>query len=98
MLARAEGGWVMEQVHRQTEGASNLSSVIERISGTSIIEIEQLITELQALRDYLLKEGQRLQREVTEYARLNQGAMESTRVINETLRRKAGPDRTSRTQ
>jgi len=124
MLARAEGGRVMEQgrrqglasqVNRDTSGlihsaetelrklgpdtGSNLSSLINRVSQASVSEIEMLIAELQSLRDYLLSEGQRVQREITEYARLNQGAMDSTRIITETLLKwKAGPDRGSRTQ
>jgi hypothetical protein len=64
-----------------------------------VTEIDRLIGELQSLRDYLLNEGQRIQRELTEYTRLNQGAMESTRVINETLMKmKTGPDRAFRIQ
>ncbi len=108
MLDRAERGRVMEQVRRQglasrangdgsgfsaeielrkqgPEIGSNLSSLIQRV--------------LQGLRDYLLSEGQRVQREITEYGRLNQATMDSTRVITESLLKwKAGPDRGSRTQ
>jgi hypothetical protein len=81
------------------EIGSNLSSLINRVSKASVSEIEKLIAELQSLRDYLLNEGQRIQREISGYTRLNQGAMESTRVITETLRKwKAGPDRGSRMQ
>ncbi len=80
------------------DSASNLSSLIQRVSQASVSEIEMLIAELQGLRDFLLNEGQRVQREITEYARLSQAAMESTRVITETLLKwKAGP-RDSRTQ
>jgi hypothetical protein len=82
-----------------SERASSLSAVIQRMSGTSLVEIEKLITELQSLRDHLLNEGQRIQREISGYARLNQGAVESTRVITETLLKwKAGLDRRSQTQ
>ena len=78
---------------------SNLSSLIQRVSAASIVEIEMLITELQSLRNYLQNEGERLQRDITAYARLNQGAMESTKVITETLLRwKAAPDRSSHMQ
>ena len=66
-------------------GVNNLNSLIQRVSGTSVLEIEKLIAELQTLRDYLQNEGQRVQREITEYARLNQAAIDSTRVITERL-------------
>lgn len=45
-------------------GPNDLSSVILGISGTSIREIDKLISELQSLRNYLVKEGQRLQQEI----------------------------------
>jgi hypothetical protein len=78
----------------QPEGPNQISSLIQRVSGASVTEIDRLIGELQSLRNYLLNEGQRIQREITDYTRLNQGAMESTRVINETLMKmKTGPDR-----
>src|SRR5213080_2227592 len=76
------------EIELRKQGAeigSNLSSLINRVSKASISEIEILITELQGLRDFLLNEGQRVQREITEYARLNQAAIDSTRVITESL-------------
>ena len=66
-------------------GVNNLNSLIQRVSGTSVLEIEKLIAELQTLRDYLQNEGQRVQREITEYAHLSQSAMQSTKIIAESL-------------
>jgi hypothetical protein len=81
----------------RTDGASHLSSFIQRISGASLAEIDRTIAELQALRDYLENEGQRVQRQITEYAHMSQAAVESTRIITESLRNwKAGPDHGSR--
>jgi hypothetical protein len=81
----------------RTEGASNLSSAIQRISGASLAEIDRTIAELQALRDYLENEGQRVQRQISEYAHMSQAAVESTRIITESLRNwKAGPNHDSR--
>jgi len=59
--------------------------LIRRVSGASVSEIEKLIAELQSLRDHLLEEGQRIQREITGYARLNQGAVDAARVHNRKL-------------
>jgi hypothetical protein len=79
------------------EGGSSLSSLIQRISGTSVSEIEKLIAELNTLRDYLLNEGQRVQREITEYAHMSRAAIESTKVIAESLVKwKTGSNRGSR--
>jgi hypothetical protein len=60
---------------------SNVNSLIQRVAGTSLTEIENLISELEALRDLLHNEGQRVQREIAGYAQLSQAAMKSTRMI-----------------
>ena len=63
--------------------ANNINALIQRVSGTSTKEIDMLIDELENLRDFLLSEGERVQREISGYASLSQAAMQSTRVIAE---------------
>jgi hypothetical protein len=60
---------------------SSVNSLIQRVAGTSLAEIENLISELESLRDLLHAEGQRVQREISGYAHLSQAAMKSTRMI-----------------
>jgi hypothetical protein len=60
---------------------NNVNSLIQRVAGTSLTEIENLISELESLRDLLHAEGQRVQREISGYAQLSQAAMKSTRMI-----------------
>lgn len=60
---------------------SSVNSLIQRVAGTSLAEIENLISELESLRDLLHAEGQRVQREISGYAQLSQAAMKSTRMI-----------------
>lgn len=60
---------------------TSVNSLIQRVAGTSLAEIENLITELEHLRDLLHAEGQRVQREISGYAQLSQAAMKSTRMI-----------------
>lgn len=60
---------------------NNVNSLIQRVAGTSLAEIENLISELEALRELLHAEGQRVQREISGYAQLSQAAMKSTRMI-----------------
>lgn len=65
-----------------TEATVNsVNSLIQRVAGTSLSEIENLVTELEGLRDLLHNEGQRVQREIAGYAQLSQAAMKSTRLI-----------------
>jgi hypothetical protein len=60
---------------------NNLNSLIQRVAGTSLAEIENLVSELESLRDLLHAEGQRVQREISGYAQLSQAAMKSSRMI-----------------
>ena len=65
--------------------ANNLNSVLQRVSSTSVQEIDKLITELQMLRDKLQSEAARVEREIVEYATLSQAALQSTKIIAESL-------------
>ena len=65
--------------------ANNISSLLQRVSGSSVQEIDSLIGELQSLRDRLQNEGERVQREIIQYANLSQAAMQSTKIIAESL-------------
>jgi len=60
--------------------ATNVNSLVQRVAGTSLREIDNLIHELETLRDTLQQEGERVQRELTNYAHLSQSAMESIKV------------------
>src|SRR5947207_4135129 len=64
---------------------NNVNSLIQRVAGTSLAEIEKLISELESLRDLLHAEGQRVQREICGYAQLSQAAMKSTRMISDNV-------------
>ena len=64
---------------------NNVNSLIQRVAGTSLSEIENLISELESLRDLLHAEGQRVQREISGYAQLSHAAMRSTRMISDNV-------------
>jgi hypothetical protein len=65
--------------------AHNITTLLQRVAGTSVQEVDRLIVELQQLRELLQQEGARVQREITEYAHLSQSAMQSTKIIAESL-------------
>ena len=65
--------------------ANKIGNLLQRVAGTSVTEIEKLILELQTLREKLQNEGERVQREIVEYATLSQAAMQSTRIIADSL-------------
>jgi hypothetical protein len=65
--------------------ANNIGTLLQRVAGSSVQEIDRLMGELHTLRELLQSEGARVQREITEYAHLSQSAMQSTKIINESL-------------
>jgi len=81
---------VVTNLGRQPENeremvASTINSLLQRVAGTSVQEIDNLITELETLRDMLHSEGARVQREIVEYTSLITGALQSTKTITESL-------------
>jgi hypothetical protein len=64
----------------------NLSALIRRVSGASMEEIDRVILELQAVRDMLRSEGERVSREIAGYASLSHASMTAMRVIADSLK------------
>jgi hypothetical protein len=73
---------------------TNVNTLIQRVAGASLQEIETLISELEGLRNLMHNEGQRVQREIAAYAQLSQTAMKSTRMIADNLQqwKRAAPE------
>src|SRR5215213_8385777 len=67
------------------QAASNINSLLNRVSGSSVAEIDSLNTDLRNVRDFLQTEGERVQREITSYAQLSQVAMTSVKIIGESM-------------
>ena len=77
--------------------ADNLNALIRRVSGASMEEIDQVIAELQTVRDMLRHEGERVSREIAGYASLSHAAMTAMKVIGESVRQwKSAPRSDSR--
>ncbi len=64
---------------------NNVNTLIQRVAGASATEIDNLINELENLRALMHEEGQRVQRDLANFAKLSQTAMKSTRIISENL-------------
>ena len=75
---------------RQADGdsettANNLSALLRRVSGNSTVEIDKLISELRMLREKLLADGDRVERDIVEYAALSQSVIQMTKIITESM-------------
>ena len=65
--------------------ASNIDSILQHVSGTSVQEIEKLVAELQILREMLQREAARVQGEIVGYTALIQNTRRSITTISESL-------------
>jgi hypothetical protein len=76
-------------VHSSTEAGESavngVCSLVQRVAGTSLEEIDNMIVELQKLRVFLVSEGERLQRELADYGKLTRATLRSSRIITDSL-------------
>jgi hypothetical protein len=70
--------------------SDNLNSLIRRVSGASMEQIDRVILELQGVREMLRNEGERVNREIASYASLSHAAMTAMTVIADSLRQWKG--------
>ena len=72
------------------DDAERSRSLVARITSNSIDEVGELASELtsalQNLQEYLKAEGERVQREIVDYAHLNHTALAAIKTIIETTR------------
>jgi hypothetical protein len=62
-----------------------LCSDVLQAGAKSIAEIESLMAELHAAREYLTSEGDRIRRDAARYAHLTQSASASVKMISESM-------------
>jgi hypothetical protein len=75
----------MAAIRAEKHEDRDLSAVISRVSGASVMEIDGVIDQLQGLRDYLRDETERVQRGIAQYAQMSRAAVDSTKVIADAL-------------
>jgi ABC-type transporter Mla subunit MlaD len=66
-----------------TDFVANVDLLAQRAA--SLVELRSVIRELQQLYDFLQSEGERLQREISEYAQLSKATTNSTRLIADNM-------------
>jgi hypothetical protein len=68
-----------------TPDRSDAISIIQRVGGLSIGELDKTIQGLQQLRAFLASEEERMRREMAEYLKLTQSSMNSTKAMSEMI-------------
>lgn len=77
---------------RQVDGgdgettANNLGNLLRRVSGSSTRQIDNLIGELRTLREKLQSDGDRVQRDIVEYAALSQSVTQLTKIVADSVK------------
>jgi methyl-accepting chemotaxis protein len=86
-LARADAAFRQTETRDGELSTENLGNLLRRLSKTSMDEIDSLIGELQTLRRKLHTDGDRIQRDIAEYAELSQQVMQLTKIISESVKK-----------
>ena len=86
------GGAVFRQPESgdSDKSAENIGNLLRDVSKPSIGEIDNLISELQALRRKLQIDGDRIQRDIAEYAELSQQVMQLTTIVSDSVKKLPG--------
>ena len=77
--------WLKPQPDVVGDVNQSIGKLIDKVSTTSIAEIENLISQLETVRNYLKTEGDRVQQEMARYAHLSDTASASVKIIAEHL-------------
>jgi ABC-type transporter Mla subunit MlaD len=74
-------------MRRDPKGATDFVANVDLLAqrAASLVELRSVIRELQQLHDFLQSEGERLQREISEYAQLSKATTNSTRLIADNM-------------
>jgi hypothetical protein len=71
-----------------------LNAVIRRVGGPAMQQIDQIIRELESVRDMMRKEGERVSREVAGYASLGHEGVTAMQVLADSIKEwRDGPDK-----
>ena len=81
-LGALNRGAVNETSNIEVAIPSDVSTLLERTSGSSLAEMDKAIQELQKARNFLRNERERLRLEIVEHLRLTQAAMNSAKAVS----------------
>jgi predicted transcriptional regulator len=85
-LARTSGSRQIGISDDQTS-PNSLGILLRRVSASSTRQIENLVGELQTLGKKLHTDGDRIQRDIEEYAELNQQVIQLTAIIFDSVKK-----------
>jgi uncharacterized phage infection (PIP) family protein YhgE len=75
---------------------NKLDRLLRQVSEASTGEIENLISELQGLRNKLQSNGNRIQSDIAKYTELSQGVLQLVTIISDSVKKLPGAPRIAR--
>src|ERR1700722_12286599 len=72
---------IRDEPENNSQFVMDVNSLIQRVAGVSLDQLDDVIVDLRQLRDFLHSEGERIQREISGYLQLNHIAIGSTKSI-----------------
>jgi len=82
-LVRQQGSAIRQSEAASEQATSELSNLLRQVSLQSTREVDRLIDDLKRLRDKLEEQGNRVQRDIVEYASLSQSVVQLTKIVSE---------------
>src|SRR6476620_10511655 len=70
----------------QPETDTEIAPIIQKLGATSIADIDNLVSELQQVKNYLQSEAERIRAETARYVALRGAASASVKIIFDALR------------
>jgi hypothetical protein len=64
---------------------AHLDALIRRLADSSMDEIDNVIRELERMRELLRNEGERISRDIVGYAGLSQASMAAVKILSDSL-------------
>jgi hypothetical protein len=85
VAVNAASGNLSSEPQSSVQVVADIISLVERVAGVSLDQLDDVIVDLRQLRDSLHSEGERIQREIADYLQLSQTAMGSTKMIADNI-------------
>ena len=82
-LLRKKTGKASKELSVIDEATVGVASVVSQISAQSVQEVDHLIAGLQGVRKKLDDTGERIQRDIGQYAAYSQAVIELTKIVSD---------------
>jgi hypothetical protein len=83
---RQNAAHIRNEPENTSQVVTDVNSLVQRVADVSLDQLDDVIVDLRNLRDFLHREGTRVQREISGFLQLNQAAICSTKLITDNIR------------